>query len=407
MTAIPKIPPQRIEVIDVIRGFTLFGIALIHMVEQYYAGPPPAEAMSSSSASDGIVIGLVQLLIGGKFFMIFSFLFGLSFYIQLSKANGNESFLLRFSWRLLILFAIGLLHHLHYRGDILSIYALLGFGLLIFYRLPDKALLILSIAFIADVPAIIFRTVQIFYPFGESPFSQNQEVIQAYYETLKHGTYFDILRANFYEFATKMSFQVWSGRLYITFGLFLLGVYAGRKRYFERADEFLSFNRKGMRWAGMIMLFTFLTGIIFFAVLPNVFGLTAPESISMLIGGTLMDLFNAALAFIYVAGIVILFRKPKWRSRLMILYPVGKMGLTVYLLQTLFGTLVFFSYGLGLLFSIGSLYALLLGFGFFIIQIVFARLWLQRFTYGPIEWIWRNLTYLRLQPLAAGKQIGT
>ena len=98
----------RIEVIDVLRGFTLLGIILVHMTEQYYAGQPPEQYanFAAKGLADQIVSGFIGMFIQGKFYMIFSFLFGLSFYIQLSKSDGSASFVTRFFWRLLILFAI-------------------------------------------------------------------------------------------------------------------------------------------------------------------------------------------------------------------------------------------------------------------------------------------------------------
>ena len=103
--------------------------------------------------ADQIVSGFIGMFIQGKFYMIFSFLFGLSFYLQLSKSDGSASFVTRFFWRLLILFGIGFIHHLHYRGDILTIYAILGVVLLVTYRLPDKYLLIIAVLLVLDVPA--------------------------------------------------------------------------------------------------------------------------------------------------------------------------------------------------------------------------------------------------------------
>src|SRR5690349_3316305 len=98
---------DRIEIIDALRGFALLGIIIAHMTEQFYAGPPPKE---SESIADGIVSGFTGIFVMGKFYMIFSFLFGLSFYIQFSKAKSDLPFLLKFSWRLILLFIIGLIH---------------------------------------------------------------------------------------------------------------------------------------------------------------------------------------------------------------------------------------------------------------------------------------------------------
>src|SRR6478735_2821067 len=135
MTTIAKTNSGRIEAIDVLRGFTLLGIILVHMVEQYYAGawPQQFEQATTLTIADKITSGFVGIFISGKFYMIFSFLFGLSFFIQFSKSDSEKNFLARFTWRLVILFVIGFIHHLHYRGDILSIYAILGLSMLVFY----------------------------------------------------------------------------------------------------------------------------------------------------------------------------------------------------------------------------------------------------------------------------------
>src|SRR5687767_12807663 len=169
--------------------------------------------------------------------MIFSFLFGLSFFIQFSKTDSEKNFLWRFTWRLIILFGIGFIHHLHYRGDILGIYAVLGLGLLIFHRLPDNYLLALSIFLILNIPSLIMRGVDAIFPSGDNNiFNGDQPALLTYFNTVKSGGYIEILRANFFEFANKMQFQVISGRLYITLGLFLLGIYAGRKNLFANLE---------------------------------------------------------------------------------------------------------------------------------------------------------------------------
>lgn len=145
---------DRIAVIDVLRGFTLLGIILVHFTEQYYAGQAPKshENFTNHIVSDQIVSFIIGLLISGKFFMIFSFLFGLSFFIQFHRSEQQGSFVIRFAWRLLVLFGIGLIHSLHYRGDILTIYAVLGLILLICYKLPDKILLIVAFYWFSMFP---------------------------------------------------------------------------------------------------------------------------------------------------------------------------------------------------------------------------------------------------------------
>ena len=387
---------SRIEVIDVLRGFTLLGIALVHFPEQYYAGMIPEKYHAVNSIADNIVQGFVGILISGKFFMIFSFLFGLSFFLQLNKSDGSAQFLLRFTWRLIVLFLIGFVHHLHYRGDILTIYAMLGVGLLFCYRLPDKILLIVALALVFDLPAMVTRAIDVINPAIEqtSFMNQDQKKLETYYETVKSGTYVSILKANLHEFKGKYEFQVVSGRIYVTMGLFLLGLYAGRKSIFEN----VGFFRKLIRYSLWSILGCILFAVSVFGGL-ELAGIKTPQPLQWLVGGTVMDVFNAALASIYVGLVVTLFQKDKWKSRLMNFYEVGRMGLTIYLMQALFGIFVFFSIGFGLLGDIGAALSALIGLVVFFFQIIFAKWWLKRFQYGPVEWLWRSLTYLKIQPL--------
>ncbi|MDZ7650977.1 MAG: hypothetical protein U5K54_29695 [Cytophagales bacterium] len=135
-------------------AFTLLGIIIIHFSEQYYAGGHPKSHANFNVhfLGDDIIMGFIGVLISGKFYMIFSFLFGLSFFLQLSKSDSRVSFFIRFFWRLIVLGLIGFIHHLHYRGDILTIYAMLGVGLLICYKFPDKLLLIVALLLVINVP---------------------------------------------------------------------------------------------------------------------------------------------------------------------------------------------------------------------------------------------------------------
>lgn len=396
---------DRVEIIDVLRGFALLGIIIVHFTEQYYAGQAPESqvAFGGKSIADHIVQGFSGIFIQGKFFMIFSFLFGLSFFIQLDKSNGSPSFLFRFSWRLIILFVIGYLHHLHYRGDILTIYAVLGFGLLFCYKLPDKALLIIALFLVLNVPSLFFRLYQAAYGSGENPFNPDQKQLEVYYNTLKSGTYMSILKANLNEFGFKFNFQVLSGRIYITFGLFLLGLYAGRKNFFAKWQEQIKWIRKLSKFA----LWTIVGCFVFMGI---VFGGTAlakvklNDGVQWAFGGLAYDVFNTCLATLYVMGILLLFNKEKWKARLMQFYALGRMGLTTYLMQTLFGFLIFFSVGLHLLGEMGAFLCLLIGLSVFVFQIQFSKWLLKKFWFGPVEWLWRSLTYLKIQPFLISKK---
>lgn len=394
---------SRIEIIDILRGFTLLGIIIVHFSEQYYAGASPKshENFNIHFLGDEIIMGFIGILISGKFYMIFSFLFGLSFFLQLSKSDSSVNFFIRFFWRLIVLGLIGFIHHLHYRGDILTIYAMLGVGLLICYKLPDKVLLIVALLLVVNVPSALVRGAEALQSATEqesveSKFGGNNDENEKYYNTVKAGSYVEVLKANFNEFGFKYKFQVESGRIYITMGLFLLGLYAGRKRIFEKWIENTPLFKTLLKRSAWLIL-----GLIIFAVLffggAELAKIKLPELVQWLVGGFVFDVFNLALATIYVAAIILLFQNEKWKPRLMPFYEVGRMGLTTYLMQTFFGVLLFFGIGFGLLGEIGALASVAISLIIFIGQIYFSKWWLARFRYGLFEWLWRSATYLKIQ----------
>jgi len=333
--------------------------------------------------------------------MIFSFLFGLSFFIQMNKSDSGAIFFVRFFWRLVILFAIGFLHHLHYRGDILTIYAMLGVWLLIFYKLPDKLLLILALCLTINLPSAAVRGFQALNSPAEgentqAPFSVDDAASEKYFNAVKSGSYMEILKANLGDFDYKYQFQVESGRIYITLGLFLLGLYAGRKGVFEKLSERLPLFKRLMKGSLWTLLGLILFALAFFGG-AEVAKIKLPQIVQWMVGGLIYDVFNLALATVYVAAIVLLFQKEKWNKRLMIFYEAGRMGLTTYLMQSFFGILLFFSVGFGLLGEIGALASVVIGIVIFIGQIYFSKWWLARFRYGFFEWLWRSATYLKVQ----------
>lgn len=395
--------PERVHLIDALRGFTLLGIILAHMLEQYNGGMMPEKiANQNTSVVDMIFSALVGILVSGKFFMIFSFLFGMSFYLQLSKGKGDLPFLTKFAWRLILLFMIGMIHHLHYRGDILTIYALLGFGLLLTYKLPVKYILLLGLALTLDLPGILTRTVQmaIHDTSMNSVLNQDQSILMHYYDTFKSGDYFSLLKENLNSFILKMQFQVWSGRIYITMGMFLLGYYAGTKKIFEQLPDSIPQLKKYLRIAAWSLLAIFLFGIAFFLISNMIISGGLPKDANIAAGVSIMNIFNACLTVIYIVWFSLLFQKEKWQKRLMIFYETGRMGLTTYIMQSVFGLALLSTLGFGLVGEFGAAILFLIAIGFFVIQIAVSKLWLTYFNYGPIEWAWRCLTNFTWVPLA-------
>lgn len=395
-------PNERIAVVDVLRAFALFGIIITHCAVGYLAGPAPVPEFMQFDSADRVVSRLTSLLCFGKFFSIFAFLFGLSFAIQLESAHRKgRGFAGRFAWRLILLLAIGCVHQLFFSGDILMIYAALGLLLIPFHRLGTRVLLVVALILVLNIPGLLMNLNQQSAPPPTA--EQRQAAIEArkqfgataqrHYQIKSSGTLGELVTINATEtLQSKIRFQIFSGRLWITFGLFLLGICAGRANVFRDTAEHRGFFRRLAVASGTV------------AVLCSVVMLVHPVGIQLrsltdVLASFATSVQHVSLAAFYASIVTLLFwRRPT--GLLSNLVAMGKLGLTTYLTQTVFGALVFFGIGLGLMGKIGVAAAVALGIAFYFLQIVLARWWMSHFAMGPVEWLWRSLTYFNLQPLA-------
>jgi uncharacterized protein len=305
---------------------------------------------------------------------------------------------------LIILFGIGYIHFLHFSGDILRIYAVLGLFLLFVQKLNNRILLIAALFLVINSPLIIANVSGYFIP--QPPLSEEvnlaeQEGFNNFLESARQayfiktsGSYWDILKLNYKAgIIDTFQFQLFAGRGFITLGLFLLGFYVGRLNLFEDKPKNIQFFKNAFLTSGLVSLITGITSFYyykFFALIGN---------LEELIGFLAHNIYNPALSLFYVASIVLMYKTINGKKILDYLAPVGKMGLTVYLMQTVFGLLLLFPYGFGLITELGVFNLIGWGIVFFTFQVFFAELWFNYFTMGPVEWVWRCLTDLKLHPI--------
>lgn len=438
ITSPQKTETNRIQVIDALRGFALLGIVIVHMAELYIAGPTPPDKQElvQGGMIDNIVNGIEFFLIRGKFFAIFSMLFGLSFFIQMEKGEQKEgNFHWRFLWRLVILFAFGWLHGLFYRGDILTIYAMLGVPLILFYKVPNKWLWVFIVILMAGTPQIGAWTYKHFTnppteqtvaiaegdtseentvaeenPSGEEaasadsvnaenngPFSIDWEAEEKYFSAITEGSILEVFQQNAtYGFQTKMGFQFINGsRGYLTLGLFLIGLYLGRKRFFVKFEQY---KKDILMWTwvslGAAILIVVAVGLAMRNGPPQGDTIVQPLLMAM------FDIVNTGLLTIWVLGVfLLLYMKKGPRKFFDWMAPYGRAGLTNYFMQSVIGTFIFFGWGLGMIGTIKPALASLLALGVFAIQAFISQKWLETYRYGPLEWLWRSATYLKWQPM--------
>ena len=394
----PSLPGERIAVVDVLRAFALLGIVVTHAEMGFLAGPPPGPDFMKFGALDGAVHQWVAVLVESKFFSIFAFLFGLSFAIQLDRsAQKGTPFAGRFAWRLGVLLLIGLAHQLLFNGDILMLYALLGLLLLPVRKVRSSVLLVVALVLLLNVPGLIVSASRINAP---PPTPEQQEtgakIVEfftnagtALYKAMSSGSPKDIAQENLtHGLAMKTAYLLYSGRLWITYGCFLLGMCAGRANLFRESDASRRFFKRLLVASGITAIASTAATLSFEAT-------DSASGVWMMLA-TLIR--NTTLAAAYVAAVTLIYWK--YSSGLLAqLAPLGKMGLTTYLLQSVFLALVFYGAGLGLMGDIGHAAATALGLAFFIAQVFMTRWWLARRTMGPVEWLWRSATQLRWQPM--------
>jgi uncharacterized protein len=394
-------PGDRIAVVDVLRAFALFGIIITHSATGFLAGQTPSPDFMLFTPLDRGVSTLENLLTFGKFFTIFSFLFGLSFAIQLrNAAQKGVGFSGRFTWRLLVLALIALVHGAFFTGDILIIYAILGLLLIPFRNLKTRTLLITALVLIFNIPGLLLGMAVVGAQPSPEQVAQNAamqaqfaEIALRTFEIKQSGTLAELAPINLtYGLLTKMAFMVFTGRLWITFGLFLLGMCAGRLEIFRFSESSRHFFHRLLWPSAAVAAVTTLIAVVRPAPLQL-------SSVPDLLAWFSFTVQQVSLSAFYVAAVTLLYWRKPAQGLLPALAPLGRMGLTTYLSQTAFGILLFYGMGFGLLGKIGVAAAVGASIAFFVLQILLAQAWMTRFSLGPVEWLWRSLTYFKLQPL--------
>ncbi len=400
---------ERIQIVDILRGFALFGILLVNMVLFSYPFQsilfPPASDMPWY---DRAATWLIHFLAEGKFYALFSLLFGLGMILLMERIEARgRRFVPFYMRRLLALLLIGLVHaFLIWPGDILIFYALLGFPLLLFRKARPRTLLIWAVLLIA-VPLIFIAAATGLVALGGMTPEGAQQIEQSFAAT-KAGYLADVARSyevyangNFLEITAQRAYDYMSMGLvsllalgFNILAMFLVGVWFGKRRIFNDLDAHRPFFRKLLAWGLTVGL---IGNAIYATLIMDIPRYDA--SIQLLIATVAQGIGAPLLMLAYVAAICLLALRPAWGRRLQVLAPLGQMALTNYLLESILCTLIFYGYGLALFGQVGAAWGIVLTVVIYLLLIPFSHWWMRRFLYGPAEWLWRSLTYLKLQPM--------
>ena len=393
---------ERTHLLDALRGFALFGVVFSN-----YAGlsywvflPPEEKAQLPGAFMDTIMATFHLVFIDGKFYSIFSLLFGIGFGLFLGK--GAEA-MPRFLRRMLVLALIGAMHMRYlWEGDILFLYAVLGMLLPLFRRIRDRTLVITAGVLLLSPIAIDVAHVatdgrfDLAAPIHEAALAADKSVG---FEAAVPAKY--VPDGGWKEFVIwQHSGWIWrfdgllsTNRLPKVFAMFLIGLWVARRGIFRDPSAHRPLLRK-------VALIGVLVGLpcsvlmwwseLHFGHLPEPIGLvhTAAYAFSVV-----------PLALAYASCFALLWTSERAQRILHVLAPAGRMALTNYLMQTIIALALFTGMGLGWGTRVSAITFESLAVGVFIIQVLWSHWWLKRFQFGPMEWVWRTLTYGKVMPM--------
>ena len=347
----PTPPSERIEILDVLRGFALLGVLLANMSTHsgYFFLSESSQLALSTASADSVIMWIMHFLVEGKFYSLFSLLFGIGFALQMKRSNvSNTNFSGRYRRRLFILFIMGLMHAaFFYVGDILTVYAITGLFLLLFRNASDKTLLRSALILII-LPIIQYA---IFWGIALSgnaaPQPPADPSAPRFFDQLilqyQEGGLSDIIQNNIGGLIFgRYPDLFFTGRFFRVLAMFLLGFWATRKMIFANLQENRLFLRKVMTWGAVIGIP--LNLVLAMMMETNAYYGMEPKGIIQ----PIVYAFGVpALSLFYAAGICLLYTSKSNQKLLNFFSPVGKMALTNYLMQSVICCFIFMNYGLG------------------------------------------------------------
>jgi uncharacterized membrane protein YeiB len=317
---------QRLDLLDYLRGFALLGIILVNSVSLLAVSPPEADTMDAS------YFRFLYLFVEGRFYTIFTFLFGVGFYLFITRAfaRGRNGIVL-FLRRITLLFLIGLVHVRFHPGEALTIYAVAGLFLLPFYKAHKWVNLGFGLVML-------------------------------------------------------LVFSFYSSKIFMVVPLMLLGVAAGQFQLFERGS--LHWKKAA---AFTVMMFVISVAALIYQSQFAPITFDSPELHRFIRIGIAI---GPVVSAVYIGLLILLLQIPLLKKGLSPLKSYGRMALTNYLLQSvlilLAGKLVH---------DLSYLQSLYICLAILVTQLLFSKMWLHYFAYGPFEWIWRMATYGERLPI--------
>jgi uncharacterized protein len=391
----------RLEFVDSLRGFALFGVfwanLLIFSGIDYLTDKQRASLFGGRL--DTVAYLFERFFIESKFIGLFSLLFGISFWLFLSRvgarvASATALFYRRIFW----LFVIGALHGwLLWCFDVLRFYALWAVLLPLFVRTAPRRLLGIALATAVLVPALVAAAKT-----GLAhPVTATTDYDAMALAAFSRGGYSEVFKANWrYDWYLTLSIGQIAYQVAI-FGRLLLGLYVARTLDLGNLDGQRALLRRVLLVAGIV-------GVVGSSIVAGKVLTGAPGSPWLAFSRRLVvEGAQLGLTLTYASALALAFLVARWRRVVSLLAPMGQMALTWYLLQTLVGIWVFygFTHGPRLMGRVGPAGLAVAAVVGYVAQVALARAWMARFRFGPAEWCWRSLTYGKVQPFRLARSI--
>ena len=381
---------NRILAVDALRGFAVMGIVLLHNIEHFnfYSFP---ETTGTLNALDNTIWDFLFFSFSGKAYAIFALLFGFTFYLQSrSCSRRGEDFKNRYMWRLALLLLFGFINASFFPGEILVLYAILGFVLVPVRHISDRALLVTLVILMLQP----LEWIKVIYAAIDPTANPEQMIFSLgdVYPQLGGDDFAEMVKANFVTGQLASLNWAWCyGRVFQTCALFMLGLLLGRKGMFSSSDEG-ALTRSRRFWSRTVCLSLPIAVIMYylkqfiFSQIDNPFMLASVET-------TLNSWYNLVFMLAMTGTFLLLYWSFNGKL-LSILAPYGQMSLTDYITQSIMGSFIYYGYGLAMHTVCSHTYSLLIGIAMLVAQVAFAHWWFRHFRRGPLETIWHRLTWI-------------
>ncbi len=378
----------RLFVIDALRGFAIVAIMLLHNIEHFDFYFTPENEPAWLLTFDKWLWDFLFFMFAGKAYAMFALLFGLTFYIQSHNQNKKgKGFGLRFAWRMVLLFAFGIINSAFYQGDILTIYAILGLLLIPINRLNNKAILLIAIFLFLQPLQWIFVISALNQPVTELADPASWAYFGKMIEYIPNNSFWETVKGNLSNGKKAVLLWNWeNGRYFLILSLFILGLWSGRQKIFVWEIKGTKFWQRVLKISllGFVMIYI---GNKYFA--SNL----SSEAIKRPLDVILSSWANTAFMFVLLASFVLLFHSKQFHKILNYFSSFGKMSLSNYIIQSIIGSSLYYGFGLGLYRYTGTLYAVLIALLLVFLLGRFCKGWLKKHQRGPFETLWHHLTW--------------